>query len=112
VAPIPKDKILEAIKTMEDDMEFAQDDSFLPPSGELKPNSNDSDDDDHEDSRDDSYYFEKEVRILAFKPVSDAFCGYQILKILYHLQVEATFLRAVHENIQESHLMLEINSLK
>ncbi|BAT88014.1 hypothetical protein VIGAN_05144500 [Vigna angularis var. angularis] len=86
VAPIPKDKIQEAIKTMEDDMEFATDDVFLPPSGELKPNSNDSDDDDHEDSRDDSYYFEKEV--------------------------EATFLRAVHENIQESHLILEINSLK
>ncbi|TKY61431.1 translation initiation factor eIF-2B subunit epsilon [Spatholobus suberectus] len=86
VAPIPKDKILEAIKAMEDDLELTHDDSFLPPSGELKPNSNDSDDDDHEDSRDDSYYFEKEV--------------------------EATFLRAVHENIQESHLILEINSLK
>ncbi|CAJ1960974.1 unnamed protein product [Sphenostylis stenocarpa] len=86
VAPIPKDKIMEAIKTMEDDLGFIHDDSFLPPSGELIPNSNDSDDDDHEDSRDDSYYFEKEV--------------------------EATFLRAVHENIQESHLILEINSLK
>ncbi|KAK7397263.1 hypothetical protein VNO78_18430 [Psophocarpus tetragonolobus] len=86
VAPIPKDKILEAIKIMEDDLELTHDDSFFPPSGELKPNSNDSDDDDHEDSRDDSYYFEKEV--------------------------EATFLRAVHENIQESHLILEINSLK
>ncbi|KAG4916907.1 hypothetical protein JHK87_054464 [Glycine soja] len=86
VAPIPKDKILEAIKTMEDDLELTHDDSFLPPSGELKPNSNYSDDDDHEDSRDDSYYFDKEV--------------------------EATFLRAVHENIQESHLILEINSLK
>ncbi|KAL2990094.1 hypothetical protein AAZX31_11G177400 [Glycine max] len=84
VAPIPKDKVMEAIKTMEDDLE--NDDSFLPPSGELKPNSNYSDDDDHEDSRDDSYYFEKEV--------------------------EATFLRVVHENIQESHLILEINSLK
>ncbi|KAG5056145.1 hypothetical protein JHK85_008655 [Glycine max] len=84
VAPIPKDKVMEAIKTMKDDLE--NDDSFLPPSGELKPNSNYSDDDDHEDSRDDSYYFEKEV--------------------------EATFLRAVHENIQESHLILEINSLK
>lgn len=65
---------------MEDDMEFAPDDIFLPPSGELKPNSNDSDDDDHEDSRDDSYYFEKEVPIFTFKPVSDALCGYLILK--------------------------------
>ncbi|KAG5087155.1 hypothetical protein JHK82_054552 [Glycine max] len=61
VAPIPKDKILEAIKTMEDDLELTHDDSFLPPSGELKPNSNYSDDDDHEDSRDDSYYFDKEL---------------------------------------------------
>ncbi|KAK7337851.1 hypothetical protein VNO77_18438 [Canavalia gladiata] len=86
VAPIPADKILEAMKIMEDDLELTRDGSFLPPSGELKPNSNDSDDDDHEDSRDDSIYFEKEV--------------------------EATFLRAVHENIQESHLILEVNSLK
>ena len=78
MAPIPKDKILEAIKTMEDDLELANDDSVLPPSGELKPNSNDSDDDDHEDSRDDSYYFEKEVGILTLQLVSDAFCGHQI----------------------------------
>jgi len=92
VAPIPKDKILEAIKTMEDDLECAQDDIFLPPSGELKPNSNDSDDDDHEDSRDDSYYFEKEVRILAFKPVSDAFCGYQILKFSIICRLKQPFL--------------------
>ena len=68
VAPIPKDKVMEAIKTMKDDLE--NDDSFLPPSGELKPNSNYSDDDDHEDSRDDSYYFEKEVRIFTFKLMS------------------------------------------
>jgi len=32
--------------------------------------------------------------------------------IFCHLQVEATFLRAVHENIQENHLTLEVNSLK
>ncbi|XP_061348460.1 uncharacterized protein LOC133293858 [Gastrolobium bilobum] len=86
VAPIPADKILEAMKTMEDDLELTHDGSILPPSGELKPNSNNSDDDDNEDSRDDSYYFEKEV--------------------------EATFLRAVHESIQVDHLILEVNSLK
>ncbi|XP_027348978.1 translation initiation factor eIF-2B subunit epsilon isoform X1 [Abrus precatorius] len=86
VARIPADKILEAMQSMEDELELNHDGSLLPPSGELKPNSNDSDDDDHDDSRDDSYYFEKEV--------------------------EATFLRAVHENIQESHLILEVNSLK
>jgi len=112
VAPIPKDKILEAIKTMEDDIEFAQDDILLPPSGELKPNSNDSDDDDHEDSRDDSYYFEKEVPIFAFKTLVRCIVWISDFKTLHHLQVEATFLRAVHENIQESHLILEINSLK
>lgn len=27
-------------------------------------------------------------------------------------QVEATFLRAVHENIKEDHVILEVNSLK
>ena len=32
--------------------------------------------------------------------------------IFCHLQVEATFLRAVLENIQENHLTLEVNSLK
>jgi hypothetical protein len=30
----------------------------------------------------------------------------------YHLQVEATFLRAVHENIKEDHVILEVNSLR
>lgn len=55
----------------------------VPPSGELIPNPNDSDDDDNDDLRDD---FDKEV--------------------------EATFLRAVLENIQENHLTLEVNSLK
>ncbi|RYR02330.1 hypothetical protein Ahy_B06g081136 [Arachis hypogaea] len=83
VAPIPADKISEAMKTMEDDLELTHDGSILPPSGELIPDSNDSDED-NEDSRDD--FFEREV--------------------------EATFLRAVNENIQEDHLILEVNSLK
>ncbi|OIW13547.1 hypothetical protein TanjilG_29288 [Lupinus angustifolius] len=85
VAPIPADKISEAMKIMEDELELTYDGSILPPSGELKPDCNDSEDDDNEDSRDDSY-FEKEV--------------------------EATFLRAEQENIQEGHLILEVNSLK
>ncbi|KAK7284297.1 hypothetical protein RJT34_19042 [Clitoria ternatea] len=84
VAPIPADKILEARKTLEDNLELTLD-SILPPSGELKPNSIESDED-NEDSKDDSDYFEKEV--------------------------EATFLRAVQENIQVDHLILEVNSLK
>ncbi|CAL0311248.1 unnamed protein product [Lupinus luteus] len=85
VAPIPADKISEAMKIMEDELELTYDGSILPPSGELKPDCNDSEDDDNEDSRDDTY-FEKEV--------------------------EATFLRAAQENIQEAHLILEVNSLK
>lgn len=28
------------------------------------------------------------------------------------LQVEATFLRAVHENVKEDHIILEVNSLR
>ena len=74
VAPIPADKISEALKTMEDDLELTHDGSILPPSGELKP---DSDDDDNEDSRDDFNFFEKEVRILTCKFSSDAFCRCQ-----------------------------------
>ena len=79
VAAIPKEKILDAIKTMEDDLELTHDGGFLPPSGELKPNSND---DDLEDSRDDPYYFEKEVSISTFKFVSDTFCGFQIFNYI------------------------------
>lgn len=63
VAPIPADKISEAMKIMENDLELTQDGCILPTSGELKP---DSDDDDNEDSRDDSY-FAKEVTILTYK---------------------------------------------
>ncbi|KAL0005735.1 hypothetical protein SO802_013296 [Lithocarpus litseifolius] len=85
IAPIPADKLAEAMQTTDDDLELlTQDGSVLPPSGELKPDSNYSDD--NEDPRDDSLYFEKEV--------------------------EATFLRAVHENIKEDHVILEVNSLR
>ncbi|KAF3968848.1 hypothetical protein ACB098_03G050900 [Castanea mollissima] len=85
IAPIPADKLAEAMQNTDDDLELlTQDGSVLPPSGELKPDSNYSDD--NEDPRDDSIYFEKEV--------------------------EATFLRAVHENIKEDHVILEVNSLR
>ncbi|KAJ4849694.1 hypothetical protein Tsubulata_006720 [Turnera subulata] len=89
VAPIPADKIAEATQAIENDLELLNlDDSAVTPSGELKPdaNSNDSEDEDIEDSRDDYSYFEKEV--------------------------EATFLRAVHENIKVSDVILEMNSLR
>ncbi|KAJ7973419.1 Translation initiation factor eIF-2B subunit epsilon [Quillaja saponaria] len=85
VAPIPSDKVAEAMKDTEDELELAHDGSILPPSGELKPYSNDSSDD-NEDSRDESIYFGKEV--------------------------EATFLRAAHENIEEDLVVLEVNSLR
>ncbi|BFG37078.1 hypothetical protein CerSpe_233520 [Prunus speciosa] len=86
VAPIPADKLSEAIHAADDDLELNQDGRSLPPSGELKPDSNDSEYDDDGESRDDSIYFEKEV--------------------------EATFLRAVHENITVDHVILEVNSLR
>ncbi|XP_062144689.1 uncharacterized protein LOC133852038 isoform X2 [Alnus glutinosa] len=87
IAPIPADKLAEAMQTTDNDLELlTQDGSVLPTAGELKPDSNNSDDDGNEDSRDDSVYFEKEV--------------------------EATFLRAVHENIKEDHVILEVNSLR
>ncbi|GAV64214.1 LOW QUALITY PROTEIN: Hexapep domain-containing protein/NTP_transferase domain-containing protein/W2 domain-containing protein, partial [Cephalotus follicularis] len=89
VAPIPTDKIAEVTQAIDDDLELStQDCNGLSPSGDLKfdSNINDSEDDDNEDSRDDSIYFEKEV--------------------------EATFLRAVHENIEINDVVLEINSLR
>lgn len=61
IAPIPADKLAEAMESTEEDLDLiTQNGSVLPPSGELKPDSNDSDDD-NEDSRDDSVDFEKEV---------------------------------------------------
>ncbi|XP_034709636.1 translation initiation factor eIF-2B subunit epsilon [Vitis riparia] len=89
VAPTPADKLTEVMQATDDDLELTtQGSNVLLPSGELVPdsNSNISEDDDNEDSRDDSVYFEKEV--------------------------EATFLRAVHENVKEDHVILEVNSLR
>ncbi|KAL7142068.1 hypothetical protein ABFS83_08G097800 [Erythranthe nasuta] len=84
VAPIPVDRLVEIIKKQAAELEISNDDgNILPPSGELEPNSmNDSD----EDARDDDAHFEKEV--------------------------EATFLRAVDENVKEEHVILEVNSLR
>ncbi|CAK9143101.1 unnamed protein product [Ilex paraguariensis] len=89
VAPIPADKLFESIQPTNDELEIStQDGNVLPLSGELEPDSvmNDSDDDDIVDIRVDSAYFEKEV--------------------------EATFLRAVHENVKDDHVILEVNSLR
>ncbi|KAF4371921.1 hypothetical protein F8388_000088 [Cannabis sativa] len=86
VAPITAEKLAELTDAMDDDLELAPDGSILPPSGDLKLDSNDSEDDDNNVFRDDSIDFEKEV--------------------------EATFLRAVHENIKVDNVILEINSLR
>lgn len=84
VAPIPADKLTEVIQAANDEMELL-DVSPLPPSGELQPDSNSIDSEDNFE-RDDYIYFEKEV--------------------------EATFLRAVHEDVKEDHIILEVNSLR
>ncbi|KAL0332706.1 UNVERIFIED_CONTAM: putative translation initiation factor eIF-2B subunit epsilon [Sesamum calycinum] len=84
VAPISAERLVEIIKNATDELEISNEDgNILPPSGELEQGFvNDSD----EDVRDDFAHFEKEV--------------------------EATFLRAVHENIKEDHVILEVNSLR
>ena len=68
VALIPADKLTEAIQSLEDDLELLNlDGNALSVSGELKSgrNGTDSEDDDVEDSRDDSIYYEKEVKIMS-----------------------------------------------
>ncbi|KAJ6378182.1 hypothetical protein OIU78_028422 [Salix suchowensis] len=64
VAPIPADKLTEAIQSLEDDLELLNlYGNALSVSGELKSgrNGTDSEDDDVEDSRDDSIYYEREA---------------------------------------------------
>ncbi|KAJ6309928.1 hypothetical protein OIU76_014802 [Salix suchowensis] len=64
VAPIPADKLTEAIQSLEDDLELLNlYGNALSVSRELKSgrNGTDSEDDDVEDSRDDSIYYEREA---------------------------------------------------
>ncbi|KAK8546463.1 hypothetical protein V6N13_067685 [Hibiscus sabdariffa] len=89
VAPIPTDKLVKLMLDKDEDEEqLTQDGNVLSASGELKADSDDngSEDDDNADSRDDYGFFEKEV--------------------------EATFLRAVHENVKVDHAVLEVNALR
>ncbi|KAB5511956.1 hypothetical protein DKX38_028984 [Salix brachista] len=91
VAPIPADKLTEAIQSLEDDLELLNlYGNALSVSGELKSgrNGTDSEDDDVEDSRDDSIYYEREVEATFF------------------------FLRAVNENIKVPDVILEMNSMR
>ncbi|CAN4108654.1 unnamed protein product [Withania somnifera] len=88
VAPIPVDKLFAVMQITNDEADIANENgAFLPPSGELGPDSitNDSNED-AEDTRDDSIIFEREV--------------------------EATFQRAVEEDVTEDHVILEVNSLR
>jgi translation initiation factor eIF-2B subunit epsilon len=56
IAPIPADKLAEAMQTTDDDLELlTHDGSVLPTARELKPDYNDSDDDVNGHSRDDHY---------------------------------------------------------
>ncbi|WMV11845.1 hypothetical protein MTR67_005230 [Solanum verrucosum] len=88
VAPIPVDKLVAIMQISNDEADLPNEDgAFLPPSGELGPDSitNDSNED-AEDIRDDSVIFEREV--------------------------EATFQRAVEEDVTDDHVILEVNSLR
>lgn len=63
VAPIPVDKLVGIMQITNDEADISNEDgAFLPPSGELGPDSvtNDSNED-GEDTRDDSVIFEREV---------------------------------------------------
>ncbi|XP_042024310.1 translation initiation factor eIF-2B subunit epsilon-like isoform X1 [Salvia splendens] len=83
VAPISADRLLEIIKSATDELDTSNEESnILPPSGELGIDS----DNESDDGRDDHAHFEKEV--------------------------EATFLRAIHENVEEDHIIIEVNSLR
>ncbi|XP_039021865.1 translation initiation factor eIF-2B subunit epsilon-like, partial [Hibiscus syriacus] len=89
VAPIPTDKLVKLmLEKDEDEEQLTQDGNVLSASGELKADSDDngSEDDDNEDSGDDYVFFEKEV--------------------------EATFLRAVNENVKVDNAVLEVNALR
>lgn len=83
VAPISEDKLAEILQAADDDLDRPHS-GILPPSEELVPPSNESEVPDNEENIDD--YFEKEV--------------------------EATFLRAVQENIKDDNVILEVNSLR
>ncbi|KAL6557126.1 hypothetical protein OROMI_017476 [Orobanche minor] len=84
VAPITSERLAEILRNATDEVEISnEDNSILPPSGKLELGSVEDSD---EDVTDDFAHFEKEV--------------------------EATFLRAVHENVKQDHVILEVNSLR
>lgn len=86
VAPIPGDKLVEILQASTDELELSYEDVKIPTTGELEPES-DSDGDSKE-TKDD----------------------YQVTE--FEREVEATFLRAVHENVKEEIIILEVNALR
>lgn len=115
VAPIPVDKLVSMMQITNDEADLPNEDgALLPPSGELGPDSITNDSiEDAEDIRDDSVIFEREVGF-------DGSIYYHFIE-LYHrlrssfpllLQVEATFQRAVEEDVKDDHVILEVNSLR
>lgn len=114
VAPIPVDKLVAIMQITNDEADLPNEDgAFLPP-GKLEHDSisNDSNEDD-EDIRDDSVIFEREVGFDG--NIYDYFVLlYHRLKSPFHLllQVEATFQRAVEEDVTDDHVILEVNSLR
>ncbi|KAG8472866.1 hypothetical protein CXB51_034829 [Gossypium anomalum] len=88
VAPIPTNKLVKLMLDKDEDEELLTQDGNVISALELKTDSdgNGSEDDNNEDSRDDYVSFEKEV--------------------------EATFLRAVHENVKVDLAVLEVNALR
>ncbi|VFQ70966.1 unnamed protein product [Cuscuta campestris] len=99
IAPIPAERLAEIIERISEELDVSNPDgSLLPPSGELEPGSNTNDDDgvnDNDDDDDDD-------------DVKDIGATYA----LFEQEVEATFLRVVHENINEDNVILEVNSLR
>ncbi|CAH9100799.1 unnamed protein product [Cuscuta epithymum] len=88
VAPIPADKLVGITHNLIDELDVSnQEGNALPTSGELEPDSDtDGSIDEAEDIRNESMFFEKEV--------------------------EATFRRAVEENVKHDHVVLEVNALR
>lgn len=111
VAPIPADKLVEVPLAPNGDLE---DGNLLPLSGELEPDRiiSDSDFDDTEDVTDDSVYFEKEVCYYRDAVNNCIWFELKFMSTFSFLKVEATFLRAVKENVKEDHVILEVNSLR
>lgn len=118
IAPIPADKLAEFSLSVHTELDLPNEDgSILPASGELMPDSGSvvSDVDVNEVYEGDYDDFEKEVIVMDRHIGSFSLCFQMFLITFFFLfyQVEATFLRAVHEvGVDLNNVILEVNSLK